>query len=89
MANVVIKICYDLFRLYGNGTRIGTGNRTEGHGSYTEVLSLVRYREMNQDPLFLIVLVQFPVTVPFPCSVNKPLKADEFTMQWLNNTGST
>ena len=30
-------------------------------------------RERNQDPLFSIVLVQFPVPIPFPYSVNKPL----------------
>ena len=41
----------------------------------TEMFTLVRDRERNQDPFFPIVLVQFPVhvLVPFTYSVNKPL----------------
>ena len=41
----------------------------------TEMFTLVRGKERNQDQLFPIVLVLFPVPVPvlFLCSVNKPL----------------
>ena len=35
------------------------------------MLTLVQ--DKNQDPMFPIVLVQFPLPVPVPCSVNKPL----------------
>ena len=37
--------------------------------------NMVQDSERNQDPLFPIMLVQFPVPVlvPFPSSVNKPL----------------
>ena len=35
------------------------------------MFSLIRDRERNQDPLFRIVLFQFPVPVSVPCSLNK------------------
>ena len=37
----------------------------------TEMFTLVRDRERNQDPSFSVVLVQFPVPVLVPRSVNK------------------
>ena len=41
-----------------------------------EMFTQVRDREKNQNQLFALELVQFPVPVPvlFPCTVNKPLK---------------
>ena len=64
-----------LITLHGNGVRIGTATGNNGYNGYvTEMVTLVRDRERNQDPFIPIALVQFPVPVLvlFPRSVNKP-----------------
>ena len=58
-----------------NGTGTGQGERDWDQWVLTycaEMFTLVRDRERNQDPLFTIVLFQFPVAVPIPlpCSVS-------------------
>ena len=43
---------------------------------HEEMFTLIQDRDKDQDPLFPIVLVPFPVPVllSVPCSVNKPLR---------------
>ena len=66
--------CFGLFTLHQNGTGTGTGNgkRINGFQYIMQKCShWSRDRDKNQDPLLPIVLVPFPVPVPF--SVTEPL----------------
>ena len=81
--NVNSSVKYPLTGVMAHSHCTGTGQRqVQGMGPtvmgtdmlHRNVHTGPKERERNQDPLFSIVLVQFPVAVrvPFPCSVNQP-----------------
>ena len=62
---------YGLYTLHGNGNRTGTKTKRKIYYN-VEIFTLVLDRNRNQDPLFPIVPVLFPLPSLVPCSVHKP-----------------
>ena len=59
--------------LNGTGTSTGTEWKLQYH---VEIFTLVLDKDRDQDPLFLIVPVAFPVLVLVPCTVGEKKKLD-------------